>query len=272
MSNKIILITGASSGIGKSCTEYLSSKGYRVYGTSRKPISNIKSGIESFELIQMDVNEDVSISQCVDYILSKEGRIDVVLNNAGMGIAGSVEDTSIEDMKFQFETNFFGVLRVCHHVLPIMRKQQSGCIINIGSIAGLIGTPFQGAYSSSKSAVQNLTEVLRMEVKPYGIRVVLIEPGDFKTGFTDNRIYTSLSQTNSTYTERLKKAVQTMEQDEKNGSDPMKIAKLVERIINNPSPRLRYLAGPLVERFAVQLRKFIPSKLFEKIIMVNYHL
>jgi len=272
MPNKVILITGASSGIGKSCAEYLSKKGYKVYGTSRKPITGMKTGVSSYDIIQMDVNEEVSISQCIDHIISKEGRLDVVVNNAGIGIAGSVEDTSIDDMKYQFETNYFGVLRVCQEVLPIMRKQQYGYIINIGSIAGLIGTPFQGAYSASKSAVQSLTEVLRMEVMPYGIRIVLIEPGDFKTGFTNNRVYTTNSQKNTIYTERLKKAVQTMEHDEINGCDPVKIAKLLERIINNPSPKLRYLVGPFMEKFAVQLRKFIPSKLFEKIIMDNYHI
>lgn len=268
MTNKVILITGASSGLGKSCAEYLSQKGNRVYGTSRKP------GIENktFELIQMDVNDEVSISQCIDYILKKEGRLDVVLNNAGMGIAGSIEDTAIEDMRLQFETNFFSVLRVCHQVLPVMRKQQSGYIINIGSIAGTIGTPFQGAYSASKSAVQSLTEVLRMEVKPYGIKVVLIDPGDFKTGFTDARIYTSQSKASPVYTERLKKAMQTMEHDEINGSDPIKVARLVNYIINHSSPRLRYMVGSVMERFAVHLRKFLPSKMFEKIIMDNYHI
>ena len=267
MSEKVILITGTSSGFGKVCAEYLSQKGYKIYGTGRKPNQETKL----YEIIQMDVNDDISVKQGINHILDKEGRLDVVVNNAGIGIAGSVEDTSIEEIKLQFETNFFGVLRVCREVLPVMRKQKSGYIINIGSITGLIGVPFQGAYSASKSALQVLTEVLRMEVKPFGIHVVIIEPGDFNTGFTKSRIKTKQSQINPIYSERFKKALHTMEEDEIKGSDSRKIAVLVDYIINHSSPRLRYMVGPVLERFAVHLRKFIPSKLFERIIMKNYN-
>jgi len=264
---RIVLVTGASSGLGKVCADYLSTKGYKVYGTSRKP----NQKINPFEMIQMDVNDDASVKQGIKHIINKEGHLDVVINNAGVGIAGSVEDTSIEEIKFQFETNFFGALRVCHEALPIMRIQQFGYIINIGSISGLIGVPFQGAYSASKSALQSLTEVLRMEVKPYGVHAVLIEPGDFNTGFTDNRINTKQSQSNPIYKKRFNKAVQIMAEDEKKGHNPKSIAVLMEKIINNPSPRPRYMIGPGLELFAVHLRKFIPSKFFEWIIMKNYN-
>ncbi len=266
MSEKIILITGASSGFGKSCAEYLSGKGYKVYGTSRKPAA----GANAWEMIQMDVNEDDSVARGIRRILEKEGRIDVVLNNAGYGIAGSVEDTSTAEMKAQFETNYFGMFRVCREVLPAMRKQKSGYIINVGSIAGSIGVPFQGAYSACKSAVQNLTEVLRMEVKPYGIKVALIDPGDFKTGFTDSRIKTKQSVANTDYMTRFEKALQTMEHDERKGCDPLQLAKLVDKIIHTKSPRLRYMVGPAMEIFAVHLRKFLPSGIFEGIIMSTY--
>ncbi|MEI7662928.1 MAG: SDR family oxidoreductase, partial [Bacteroidota bacterium] len=266
MSEKVILITGASSGFGKSCAEYLSLKGYKVYGTSRKPASPGAS----WEMIQMDVNDDTSVARGVALVIAKEGRLDVVLNNAGYGIAGSVEDTSTEDMKAQFETNYFGMFRVCREVLPVMRKQKSGYIINVGSIAGSIGVPFQGAYSACKSAVQNLTEVLRMEVKPYGIKVSLIDPGDFKTGFTDSRVKTSQSVSNPEYAERFAKALQTMEHDERKGCDPLELARLVNKIISSKSPRLRYMVGPAMEIFAVHLRKFLPSGIFEGIIMSTY--
>lgn len=263
---KVVLITGASSGFGNACAEYLSHKGHKVYGTSRKLITETKP----YEMIQMDVNDDITVKTGIRHILDKEGRLDAVVNNAGFGVAGSIEETSIEEIKFQFETNFFGAFRVCHEVLPIMRTQQSGYIINISSIAGLIGTPFQGAYSASKFALEGLTEVLRMEVKPFGIHIVLIEPGDFNTGFTDNRIKTKQSQVNSIYSDRFKRALHVMEEDERNGSKPGKIAVLVDYIINHTSPRSRYMVGPILERFAVHLRKFMPSRLFEWIIMKNY--
>jgi len=261
------LITGASSGFGKVCAEYLSTKGHKVYGTSRKQSQEMKP----YEMIQMDVNDDTSVKQGIWHIIDKEGHLDVVINNAGVGIAGSIEDTSIDEIKYQFETNFFGALRVCHEVLPTMRKQKSGYVINIGSITGLIGVPFQGAYSASKSALQSLTEVLRMEVKPFGVHAVLIEPGDFNTGFTDSRINTKQSQINPFYKERFNKAVKTMEEDERKGHNPKTIAALVDKIINDSSPRLRYMIGPKLELFAVHLRKFIPSKLFEWIIMKKYN-
>lgn len=268
MSKKVILITGTSSGFGKVCAEYLSQKGCKIYGTARKPNQETKL----YEIIQMDVNDDTSVKQGINHIMDKEGRLDVIVNNAGIGIAGSVEDTSIEEIKYQFETNFFGVLRVCREVLPIMRKQQSGYIINIGSITGLIGVPFQGAYSASKSALHVLTEVLRMEVKPFGIHVVIIEPGDFNTGFTNSRIKTKKSQINPIYSKRFKKSMHIIEKDEIKGSDLRKVAVLLEYIINHSSPCLHYMVGPVLQRFAVHLRKFIPSKLFERIIMKNYNI
>lgn len=266
LAKKVVLITGASSGFGKICAEFLDQRDYKVYGTSRNLITKIKS----YEMIQMDVNEETSIKAAVRHILDQEGRLDIVVNNAGIGVAGSVEDTSTEEIKFQFETNFFGVFRVCHEVLPIMRAQRSGYIINISSIAGLIGIPFQGAYSASKFAIEGLTEALRMEVKSFGIHVVLIEPGDFNTDFTINRIKTQKSQIGSIYSDHFKKALHVMEEDERNGSKPDKVAVLVDYIINHRSPRPRYMVGPILQQIAVHLKKIIPSQLFEWIIMKSY--
>jgi len=266
MYKKVVLITGASSGFGKICAEFLAQQNYKVYGTSR----NLTTEIKSYKMIQMDVNDDAAIKTGVRHILDIEGHLDVVVNNAGIGVAGSLEDTSIEEMKFQFETNFFGVFRVCHEVLPIMRAQRSGYIINISSIAGLIGIPFQGAYSASKFALEGLTEALRMEVKPFGIHIVLIEPGDFNTDFTINRVKTKKSKMDSIYSDRFKRALHVMEEEERNGSKPGKIALLINYIINHPSPRTRYMVGPRLQQIAVHLRKFIPSPLFEWIIMKSY--
>jgi len=263
---RVILITGASSGFGKVCAEFLSQGGYSVYGTSRKPNEQTMP----YEMIAMDVNDDASVTAGVRYIMDKEGRLDVVINNAGMGIAGALEDTTVEELKFQFETNFFGAFRVCRETLPIMRAQQSGCIINIGSIGGIIGIPFQGAYSASKFALEGLTEVMRMEAKPFGVDCVLVEPGDFSTGFTDNRIKTEQSQAGSPYFDRFNAALQVMEEDERNGASPMELARLVKMIIEHPSPRSRYTVGPLMQKVGVHLKKLIPSRWFEKIIMSTY--
>lgn len=184
----VVFITGASSGIGKICAEHLHAKGYRVYGTSRRASSTPQAvGSDRFRLIAMDVNSEDSVQRAIQTVLVAEGRIDVVLNNAGDGVAGSVEDTSLDEAQRQLDTNFFGVLRVCHAALPIMRRQASGLIVNVSSLGGLVGLPFQGLYSASKFAVEGMTEALRMEVRPFGVRVVLVEPGDFRTGFTEQR-------------------------------------------------------------------------------------
>jgi len=261
---RIVLITGASSGIGQACAVHLHQRGYRVYGTSRHAAGQAPSPSGSFEMIQMDVDVDHSVQRGVEYILERQGRLDVVVNNAGFGLAGAIEDTSIGEAKSQFETNFFGVLRVCQAALPIMREQRAGHLVTIGSLAGRVGLPFQAFYSASKFALLGLSEALRLEVRPFGIQVALIEPGDFCTGFTAHRRRTAQSQENPVYLERCNASVGVMEADERQGSDPVKIAHLLTKIIENPSPRLRYTAGPAFQRIVVvALKKIVPARLFE---------
>ena len=274
---RVVLITGASSGIGRTCANYLHQKDYRVYGTSRQAHKEVieasgegQNPSRSFELIPMDVTVDASVERGIETVLSREGRLDVVVNNAGFGLAGAVEDTSLEEAQAQFETNFFGVLRICHAVLPSMRKQQAGYIVNVSSIGGLISIPFQGIYSASKFALEGLTEALRMEVQPYGIRVVLIEPGDFHTDFTTHRRKARATLQDSVYSERFVKSLGVMEEDETNGPTPERIAYLLERIINTSSPRLRYSVGPLYEKLAILLKKVLPSQYFEWAFMKYY--
>jgi len=214
-------------------------------------------------IIKMDVHFDNSVGRGIEWVLEQEGRLDVVVNNAGFGLAGAVEDTSIEEAKAQLETNFFGALRVCRSALPIMREQGGGYIVNISSLAGRIGVPFQALYSASKFAIEGLTEALRLEVRPFGIRVVLIEPGDFATEFTQHRRRTIQSQGNSACRERYETALRIMEASEAEGGTPEAVARLLERILEDPSPRLRYTVGPLVQRAAAELRKIVPARLFE---------
>ncbi len=221
-------------------------------------------------MIRMDVNDDQSVAAAIDRVLQDAGRLDVVVNNAGFGFAGAVEDTSIEEVRALFETNLFGVLRVCRAALPTMREQGSGTIVNISSIAGRIGLPYQGLYSATKFAVEGVTEALRMEVRPFGIKVILIEPGDFHTGFTGNRKYTVASEKNPAYQERFQRAIKVAESDEESGSSPERIARLLYRILQKSSPKVRYSVGAASQRAAAVLKGILPSKLFEWGLMKYY--
>jgi NAD(P)-dependent dehydrogenase (short-subunit alcohol dehydrogenase family) len=264
-SDKVVLVTGASSGIGRACAEYLAGRGYRVYGASRSATSG--SQVQS---LSMDVTNDASVRVAVEQVFAREGRIDIVVNNAGVAIAGAVEDTSIEEARAQFDVNFFGVLRVCRAVLPYLRQQRSGYLVNIGSIGGLVAIPFQGLYSASKFALEGLTESLRIEMSPFGVRVVLIEPGDHRTGLTGNRLMTAASQTNPAYRERFQIAAERMAKDEQNGPPPERVARLLHTIVNKRRPGLRYTVGPAPERAAVFLKRLTPYALIERI-MASYY-
>lgn len=266
---QVILIAGASSGIGKVCGEYLAGKGMIVYGASRSLQTG--NGV-AFTALRMDVTDDNSVQQSVQKIQQEQGRLDVVINCAGYGVAGAVEDTSPEEAMAQFDTNFFGAHRVCRAVLPIMRQQRSGIIINISSIAGLLAVPFQAFYSASKFAMEGMTEALRMEVRPFGIRVVLIEPGDFKTDFPANRKNSVASQQSDVYRASLERCVGVMKEEEQQGKVPYPVARLVERIIDTPSPRLRYTVGPFGERLGPKLKSVLPYRLYELLFMKHYKL
>lgn len=248
---KVVLVTGASSGIGQACAEMLAARGYLVYGASRRPPA---------DGIAMDVRDDTSVRRAVDHVLAREGRVDILVNNAGIAIAGAVEDTSIDEAQEQFEVNFFGVLRMCRAVLPAMRAQRAGYIVNIGSIAGLVAVPYQGLYSASKFALEGLSESLRMEVGRFGVRVVLIEPGDHRTGLTDHRRRSAESEA---YRDRFQRAARRMEADERSGPEPAAVARLLLRILKKARPRLRYATGPVPERAAIWLKRLLPYSVVE---------
>ncbi|MFQ5417908.1 MAG: SDR family oxidoreductase, partial [Myxococcota bacterium] len=214
--------------------------------------------------------DDDSVQRAVDFVSKREGRIDVVVNNAGVGLAGAVEDTSVEEARALFETNFFGVLRVCRAVLPALRAQGSGLIVNVSSLAGLVTIPFQGFYSASKYALESISDALRMELRPFGVHVTLLEPGDFKTGFTQSRVFSTGSREGSAYRKRCELAVGVMERDEQNGADPRQIAVLLAKILADPSPRNRYPVGGLAQRLGVTARRVLPSSLLEKAIRAVY--
>jgi len=264
---KVVLITGASSGIGKTCCEYLAGLGMTAYGASRS-LTDGDAG--NYKTLRMDVTDDASVGDGIKKIQERQGRMDVVVNCAGYGIAGAVEETSPQEAMAQFDTNFFGVHRVCRAVLPIMRQQTGGVIINVSSLAGLLAVPFQSFYSASKFAMEGMTEALRMEVRPFGIRVALIEPGDFKSEFPANRVNTTDSAKSNVYRELLERCVGVMREEEKNGKVPYPVARLVEKIINDPSPRLRYTIGPLEERLGPKLKSILPYRVYEYLFMKHY--
>ncbi|MFV1989156.1 MAG: SDR family oxidoreductase [Acidimicrobiales bacterium] len=268
MASKVVLITGASAGFGKASAEHLARIGHRVYGTSRRAKFPHESNSTSFPvMLPMDVCDDDSVRRAVDFVLAEEGNLDVVVNNAGVGLAGSVEDTSIEEVKDLFEANFFGALRVCQAVLPTLRAQGSGLIVNVSSLAGLVTIPFQGFYSASKFALESMSDALRMEVRPFGVNVTLIEPGDFRTNFTSRRIFTDGSDA---YRQRCHQAVSVMEHDEQNGNDPAQLAELLASIIERSSPKPRYTVGSRSQRMTVALRGFIPSGFMDKAVCKTY--
>jgi short-subunit dehydrogenase len=271
-SSKVVLVTGASSGIGQAVAQTLMEEGYKVYGTSRKvkteEIIKSKNGPGFIKMLPLDVCSEASIKNAVDYILQREITIDILINNAGFGIAGSVEDTSPEEALSQFDTNFFGVLRMIRAVLPKMREQKHGLIINVSSVAGLISVPYQSMYSASKYAVEAVTEAMRIEVKPFGIKVSMVEPGDTRTGFTDKRQFTAMSRS-SIYKDRFTKAINSMVQSEINGPGPERVVNAVIKIINMKNPPVRITAG-FSYKLLVFLKRVLPSRLVEFIVSKVY--
>jgi len=265
---RVVLVVGASSGIGQACANELAGRGYRVFGTTRKSLADTPGAIE---MIRMDVDDEASVQAGIRGILESEGRIDALINCAGFGFGGSIEDASDAEMKAIIETNLMGTFRTCRAVLPAMRAQGGGTIINVSSIGGRIALPFQGHYSATKFAVEGLSESLRMEAHPFGVRVVLVEPGDFATGFTDARKTVRKTEQGGPYAESFDRALAVVEKDERGGASPESIGRLVARILDARSPRLRYSVGPMFQRLAVRLKSILPPRVFEWALRQYYH-
>ena len=264
--SKVILITGISSGFGKKTAELLAEKGHIVYGTVRKLIES-KPGIY---VLQMDLTDPESIIQAVDSVLQREGRLDILINNAGMHTGGSIETTRIENIRLQMDTNFMGMVNILREVLPTMRKQRNGTIINFSSIGGLMGLPFQAFYSASKFAIEGLSEALRMEIKQFNINVVVINPGDFHTSNTANRRnYLTKSDTDP-YKEQFSKTLAIIEKDENGGWPPDILTRKVVKIIERQNPRPRYVIATVEQKLAVILKNILPAGWFMKILASHY--
>ncbi|VBB47024.1 Short-chain dehydrogenase/reductase SDR [uncultured Paludibacter sp.] len=242
-----ILLTGGSAGIGLATAKMLMDKGYRVYSGSRRGGGEaLKSSISNGEIIpiKLDVNDEKTLNDAIKKIVEENGDLYAVISNAGNGIAGAVEDTSAEEAKYQLETNFFGAVKTIRACLPQFRKQKSGKIIAVTSVAGIIPIPFQAFYSAAKAAYQIYMEALAMEVKPFEIQCCTILPGDTKTDFTASRKYTEESQNeNSPYYKQMKIAVGKMEKDEQNGMSPDVIAKAIVNQIERNKMKSRVIPG-----------------------------
>ena len=266
--NKVVLITGASSGIGKSIGEFLHHKGFVVYGTSRNPDRVLNS---VFPLIALDVRSVDSIHTAVAKIIEISGKLDVVINNAGVGITGPLEEIPMEEIKNNFETNFFGPIEVMKAVLPQMRKQKSGLIINITSIAGYMGLPYRSVYSASKGALELITEALRMEVKSFGIQITNIAPGDFATNIAAGRFHAPVIK-GSAYEKSYGDNLKTMNEHVDSGSNPNEMAEAVYAIIQKPNPKIHYKVGAFMQKFSIVLKRILPDKVYEKMLMNHYKL
>jgi len=266
--SKVVLITGGSSGIGKSIGEFLHQKGFTVFGTSRNP-EKIQNSI--FPLVALDVRDVNSIQKAIAEVIEKAGRIDVVINNAGVGITGPIEEIPTEEIKNNFETNFFGPIEVMKAVLPQMRAQKSGLIINVTSIAGYMGLPYRGIYSASKGALELITEALRMETKSFGIHITNVAPGDFATNIAAGRFHAPVIK-GSAYEVPYGNTLKSMDEHVDSGSNPNEMAEAVYAIIQNPNPKIHYKVGAFMQKFSIVLKRILPDKVYEKMLMNHYKL
>lgn len=265
---KVVLITGASSGIGQSIANYLAEKGMKIYGTSRHPKKDNKTNVH---MLALDVTDVTSIKKAIDAVIKAEGKLDVLINNAGMGITGPIEDTPTEEMRKVFNTNLFGAIDMMKGVLPQMRSQGSGLIINITSIAGYMGLPFRGIYSATKGALELVTEAIRMEVKDFGIQVTNVAPGDFATNIASGRYHTPVFK-DSAYKDKYEQNLALINADVDSGMSPEVMARSVYRIIHTNNLKIHYKVGGFLEKFSIVLKRILPDAIYEKILMKHYKL
>lgn len=263
---KTVLVTGASSGIGRATAIYLAQDGYHVYGAARRieKLQTLKDGIHP---VTLDITNDDSIVACVEKILSETGRIDILINSAGLGSYGALEDVPIAEARNQLEINLFGAARLIQLVLPVMRMNKYGKIVNISSIGGKIGLPMGSWYHASKFAIEGLSDSLRNEVKSFGVDVIVIEPGGTKSEMTaigaEDMIRVSGNTVYAKFAEAIGKQYAAME---KNSVDPIVIAKLIKKSIEAKYPQTRYVGGAMAKPMLF-LRKLLSDKIFDKLLM-----
>ena len=250
----IVFITGVSSGFGLETARLLAQEGHTVYGTVRREVEPLLQ----VHYLHVDVRDRDAVTNAVAQVIEKEGRIDVLVNNAGMGIGGPLEFATEEEIRLQMDTNFMGLVHCVDAVLPHMRRQGGGKIIALSSIGGLMGLPFQGFYSASKFAIEGYCEALRLETQQQGIKVVVLRPGDFSTGFTGSR--------------KKREAIEKVEHDENGGLKPVVLAQKISRIINMQHPRNGYVVASFEQKLSVWIKQILPAKWFDRILGSYYKL
>lgn len=253
----VALVTGASSGIGRVIAARLAGAGYRVFGTSRSP--ERAEPLPGVTFLPLDVTDDRSVTSCVESVLAQAAGIDLLVNNAGIATFGAVEELSIDDARRLFETNFFGLLRVTQAVLPTMRRVRAGCIVNIGSVSGLLPIPFAAMYSASKYAVEGLTEALRHEVAAFGIRVTVVEPGFFKSDLIGESQRSARELED--YRDVEQRVLERIRRIDARADPPTAVADVVLRLARQANPGLRHPVGR--ETLSVYLKRFLPFSVFE---------
>jgi NAD(P)-dependent dehydrogenase (short-subunit alcohol dehydrogenase family) len=261
---KVILITGISSGFGKEMSRVLVQKGHVVYGTIRKHCE-VAPGVKT---VFMELADSYSIQKAVNQILENEGRIDVLINNAGMHSGAPIEDAPEEMYRKQMDINFHGWVNTIKAVLPGMRAQRSGLVINISSIGALTGLPFQGVYTSAKFAVEGISYALRLELKQFNIKVVVVNPGDFKTRNVETREIAL--KKNSAYEKQFNKSLAIIEKEEGEGKAPVLLARKISRIVDKKNPKYRYLVGSSIQKMAVFFKRIMPERIFTFLISKYY--
>ena len=264
--NKTTLVTGVSSGIGREIAQLLAERGARVFGTVRNPQSAIP--IRGVEIVPMEVTDDASVKEAVQSVIGKSGTIQLLVNNAGYSVTGALEETSIEEAKQQFETNFFGVLRVTNAVLPKMREGGYGRIVNISSALGFLPAPYSGMYAASKHALEGYTETLDHEVRRFGVRAVLIEPVYTKTKISGNAKSAKVAL--AVYAAERKRMAELLERETEHGDDPRMVADAVWLAVTATSPRLRYPVGKGLT--LSRLRRFVPAGMFDRSLRKQFQL
>ena len=254
----VAIVTGASSGIGRATAKALQSAGFRVFGTSRRASAESADGVT---MLACDVTSDEFVAKLVDEVLAKAGSIDLLVNNAGIGLLGAAEESSTAQAQALFDVNVFGVLRVTSAVLPTMRRQGKGRIVNLSSVLGLLPAPYSALYASTKHAIEGYSESLDHELRTLGIRVVLVEPAYTRTSFEENivrpdQLLDIYNSARSGMNGVLRKAIET-------GDAPEIVAKTVLEAATAPAPRRRYAAGKMARQVSL-LRRFVPESAFDK--------
>ncbi len=256
MKAPVVLVTGASRGIGKAITQKFVQAGYQVFGTTRQA-SPVRT---EDRVLRLDVQDDESVEKCVNAVLAKTGRIDFLINNAGISIYGAIEEVSLAQIKAVFETNLFGVVRMTQAVLPSMRRQASGRVINIGSVAGFLPMPYQAAYAASKHALAGWTETLDLEVRRFGIRAILIQPGFIRTDIDRNSTTGALLK--DIYGDERSRVIEKLRVSVERGDDPVTVADAVLQAATKRVPTIKVLVGRGARRVRV-LRTLLPQTVFE---------